>query len=99
MTTFPPNLHSAEICAHDHATPKTEQKNDIMTMNSSLSQSTDTPNTLAQISGIIQRCSSHMDLATVQHKAVVALFHKTTCLLVSDYAQAQSLMTSETETT
>lgn len=24
-------------------------------------------------------CSSHMDLARVQHKAVVALFHKTTC--------------------
>lgn len=43
------------------------------------SQSADTPNTLAQIPGIIQRCSSHMDLATVQHKAVVALFHKTTC--------------------
>lgn len=66
------------------------------------SYSADTPNTLAQFSGIIQRCSGHMDSAIVQHKAVVALFHKTTWLsLLSNHStpEVHSLMKCETEIT
>lgn len=68
---------------------------------SPLSARKETGRTLAQISGIIQCCSSHMDLTTVQQKTAVVFFYQTTCLYLDPTSlwEINLQMTFETEVT